>query len=152
MTQSRRIGTPVRIITAAVLCGLLAVPMLASAGSLAAHATTGDGLASVLSALLTVAVLAIAAVNVLGAVHLVQRGSPRLAQVGAYLTIGITAVMLAAALIGSSATVAVTMGLVFLVPAVVMLTLLGTRRAKRWLVARSRTVRRAFRDRSVLDT
>ncbi|MGH3735082.1 MAG: hypothetical protein ACRDT6_05610 [Micromonosporaceae bacterium] len=138
MTQSRKHTPPVRIVTAAVIGGLLAVPMLAAAGSLFAHATTGDGLASVVSALLSLVVLGIAGVNLMGAVHLVQRGTAWLTQLGGYLTIGVTAVILTSMLVGSSPGVAVPVALVFLAPAIAMLTLLGTARARRWITARGR--------------
>lgn len=138
MTQSRKHTPPARIVTAAVIGGLLAVPMLAAAGSLLAHATSGEGFASVVSGLLSVAVLVIAGVNLVGAVQLVERGTARLAQLGGYLTIGVTAVILTGVLTGRSPGVAVVMALVFLAPAIVMLTLLGTARARRWLTARGR--------------
>ncbi|MGH3646165.1 MAG: hypothetical protein ACRDTM_03165 [Micromonosporaceae bacterium] len=138
MTQSRKIGPPARIVAAAVIGGLLAVPMLAAAGSLFAHATSGDGFASVVSGLLSLAALVIAGVNLAGAVQLTQRGTAWLAQLGAYLTIGVTAVILTGVLMGRSPGVAVAMGLLFLAPAIAMLTLLGTARARRWLTARGR--------------
>jgi hypothetical protein len=41
-------------------------------------------------------------------------------------------------MIGRSAAAAVTVALFFLAPAIAMLTLLGTRRSRRWLAARGR--------------
>ncbi|MGH3714783.1 MAG: hypothetical protein ACRDT4_15170 [Micromonosporaceae bacterium] len=138
MTQSRKNTPPVRIVIAAVIGGLLAVPMLAAAGSLFAHATSGDGWASVVSGVMSLVVLGIAGVNLIGAVALMQRGAARLSQLGSYLTIGFTAVMLAGVMMGKPPGVAVTVPLIFLAPAIVLLTLLGTARARRWLTARER--------------
>jgi hypothetical protein len=117
---------------------LIAMPMLAAAGSLVAGVTSGHGFAAVLSGLLAVVVVAIAGINLYGAVVLVQRGVPRYAQLGGYLTIGLTAVMLTGLLIGRSAATAVTVALFFLAPAIAVLTLLGTRRARRWIAVRGR--------------
>jgi len=137
VTQSRRTGPPTGVLVAAVLCGLLAIPLLAAAGSLVAGATSGHGIAAVLSGLLAIVVVAIAGINLYGAVLLLQRGVPRYAQLGGYLTVGLTAVMLTGLMIGRSAATAVTVALFFLTPAIAMLTLLGTRRARRWVAVRA---------------
>lgn len=129
-------GPPARITVAAVICGLLAVPMLAGAGSLTAQAFSGRGAVSLLSGVLALALLAAAGVNLAGAVQLVQRGTGGLAQLGGYLTIGLTALSLAAMLLGSSPGTAVAVALVFLAPAIVMLTLLGADRPRRFLASR----------------
>lgn len=141
MTEGRNNELPGRIVAAAALCAALALPMLGAAGSMAAAATSQDGLAPVPAALLAFAVLGIAVVNLYGAAMLVQRGTPRYAQTGGYLTIGITAVLLAGLAASQSTGIAVTVALVFAGPAVAMLTLLGTRRARRWMLARSRSWR-----------
>ncbi|MQA25972.1 MAG: hypothetical protein GEU94_10965 [Micromonosporaceae bacterium] len=133
-----RDGPPPRIMVTAVICGLLAVPMLAGAGSLTAQTFAGKGAVSALSAALAIALLAAAGVNLAGAVHLVQRGSPRLAQLGGYLTIGLTALSITAMLLGSSPATAVVVALVLLAPAVAMLTLLNAERPRRWAASRGR--------------
>jgi hypothetical protein len=136
MTESQKNGPPAQIVATTVLCGLLALPMLAAAGSLAAFAVSGN--APVISTLLATAVLATAGVNLVGAVHIVHRGAARLAQLGGYLTIGITAVMLVGLMVQPSAGVALAVPLFFLPTAIAMLALLGNRRTRLWLAARSR--------------
>ena len=131
-------GPPARITVAAVICGLLAVPMLAGAGSLTAQTFSGKGAVSLVSGVLALALLAAAGVNLAGAVQLVQRGTSGLAQLGGYLTIGLTALSLAAMLLGSSPGTAVAVALIFLAPAIVMLTLLGADRPRRWLATRGK--------------
>lgn len=138
MTESNSGGPPPQVIAVAVLCGLLSIPMLATAGSLAAFAVSDRGLISFLSALFAIGVLAIAGVNLVGALHVVERGRARLAQLGGYLTIGVTALLLVGLLAWSASGAAFAMPLIFLPTAIAMLTLLGTRRTRLWLTARSR--------------
>jgi hypothetical protein len=111
--------------------------MLAAAGTLAAFAVFGT--APVISTFLAAAVLATAGVNLAGAVQIVHRGAARLAQLGGYLTIGVTAVMLIGLMVQPSAGVALAVPLIFLPTAIGMLALLGNRRTRLWLAARSRT-------------
>ena len=141
MTDSRRSGLPAQIIAAAALCGLLALPMLTAAGSLVAFAVSGT--VPIISTLLAAAVLATAGVNLVGALQIVQRGAARLAQLGGYLTIGVTAVMLIGLLIQPSAGVTLAVPLIFLPTAIGMLALLGNRRTRLWLAARSRNFEQA---------
>ncbi len=118
---------------AAVLSGILSVPMLATAGSL-----LGGGVGT-FGVLLPVVTLLMAVGCVLGGIRLMQRGSPLLALLDA------TFVLVAAT--GSlvrlvrptilDAILAVIWALAALI-ALIMVGLLRGRRVRRWLVARSR--------------
>ena len=126
-TQRHKPAPSARTVTAAALAAALALPMLASAGSLAAYATTATGRGSTVSGVLALVILMIAGINLYGAAALL-RGQRRYAQLGGYLTIAVTALILAGVTQGEAAT---TIGVVFLVPAIAMLTLLGARSPSR---------------------
>ncbi|MGH3661282.1 MAG: hypothetical protein ACRDT8_00515 [Micromonosporaceae bacterium] len=136
------LGRPGRIVVAALLSGALAVPMVAGAGSLAARAVAGAEAASALLAAFAIAMMATAAVNVLGAFRLAERGSPRTARVGGYLSLALTAASLAVVLTSAPSLVAAALTPVLLAPAITMLALLASRPARRWLAARDRRAAR----------
>ncbi len=124
---------PAAAMAAAVLCGILSVPMLATAGSL-----LGGGVGT-FGVLLPVVTLLMAVGSVLGGIRLVQRGSPLLALLDA------TFVLISAAgsvfrLVAPSildAILAVIWTLAALI-ALIMVGLLRRRHVRRWLMARSR--------------
>jgi hypothetical protein len=140
VTDSRKGGPPAQVVAAAVLCGVLALPMIATAGSLAAFAVSDAGANTFLSGLLAMIVLATAGVDLVGAVHIVQRGTARIAQLAGYLTIGVTALMLIGLMFQPSIGVVLAVPLLFLPAPIAMLALLGNRRTRLWLSARSRVL------------
>jgi hypothetical protein len=127
-------GSPPSSATAAAaLCGLLAVPMLATAGALFGGVSGGA-----FQLLLPVVTLLMAAGCVVGGVRLISRGSPLLP-----LFIALVAAIAAASSLlrsGDGLTDMMLAGLwvVFLPLALIMVALLRSRRVRRWLIARSR--------------
>lgn len=115
---------------AAVLCGLLAVPMLAAAGALAA---TGD-------LPLPVVLLAMAVCSVLGGIRMIRRGSPLPPLLCAAGTVVVAVVgVLSKPLVPSP--MGTVLGVVFTLYVglvLIMIGLLRTRRTRRWLAARGR--------------
>lgn len=123
------------VVGAAVLCGLLAVPMLATAGSLFAGASRGS---QFLDLLLVLATLGMAIGSVVGGVRLVTRGSPLLALLAASFCLVAVVGNLFRLIRPSLLDV-----LMFVVWAffgfltLIMVALLRTRRARRWFTARN---------------
>jgi len=138
VTDSRKGGPPAQVVAAAALCGVLALPMIAAAGSLAAFAVSDAGASTFFSVLLALVVLATAGVDLVGAVHIVQRGTARLAQLAGYITIGVTALMLVGLMFQPSIGMVLAVPVLFLPVSIAMLALLGNRRTRLWLSARSR--------------
>jgi hypothetical protein len=126
---------PGLVVGAAVLCGLLAVPMLATAGSLFGGASRGS---TFLDLLLVLVTLAMAIGSVVGGVRMVSRGSPMLALLAATFTLVAVIGNLFRLIDPSLLDV-----LMFLVWAffgfltMIMVTLLRTRKARRWFTARN---------------
>lgn len=123
---------PSTVTAAAALCGLLAVPMLATAGALFGGVSGG-----LFQLLLPVLTLLLAAGCVVGGMRLVSRGSPLLS-----LFIALVAVVAAVSTLvrlGSSLTDLLLAALwtVFTPIALIMVALLRGRRVRRWLIARS---------------
>jgi hypothetical protein len=112
--------------------------MIATAGSLAAFAVSDAGASTFFSVLLAMIVLATAGTDLMGAVHILQRGTARLAQLAGYITIGVTALMLVGLMFQPSIGMALAVPMFFLPAPIAMLALLGNRRTRLWLSARSR--------------
>ena len=125
-----RIGPPPSGATAAaVLSGLLAVPMLATAGAL-----LGTGAGPVLPA----ALLVLTASCVAGGVRLMSRGSPLLPLFNAAVALAVTAAVLWLAPRGLTTALLTALWVLFLPLALAMVVLLRGRKVRRWLIARSR--------------
>jgi hypothetical protein len=139
------------VVGAAVLCGLLAVPMLATAGSLFAGASRGS---TFFDLLLVLATMTMAVGSVVGGVRLITRGSPLLALLAASFTLVAVVGNLFRLISPSLLDV-----LMFVVWAffgfltLIMVAQLRTKRARRWFTARNvewqaahpNTKRRLFR-------
>jgi hypothetical protein len=123
------------VVGSAVLCGLLAVPMLATAGSLFAGASRGS---TFFDMLLVLATMGMAIGSVVGGVRLVSRGSPLLALLAASFTLVAVVGNLFRLIRPSLLDV-----LMFVVWAffgfltLIMVALLRTRKARRWFSARN---------------
>jgi hypothetical protein len=123
------------VVGSAVLCGLLAVPMLATAGSLFGGASRGSAFLDLLLVLVT---MTMAIGSVVGGVRLVTRGSPLLALLAATFTL--------VAVIGNLFRLvkpSLLDVLMFLVWAffgfltLIMMALLRTKKTRRWFTARN---------------
>jgi hypothetical protein len=123
------------VVGSAVLCGLLAVPMLATAGSLFGGASRGSAFLDLLLVLVT---MTMAIGSVVGGVRLVTRGSPLLALLAATFTL--------VAVIGNLFRLvkpSLLDVLMFLVWAffgfltMIMMAQLRTKKARRWFTARN---------------
>ncbi|BCJ34702.1 hypothetical protein Athai_22050 [Actinocatenispora thailandica] len=124
-------GKPPGAATAAgVLCGILAVPMLATTGALFA---TGSHPA------LAGSTFVAAILSVVGGIRLIQRGSPLLPLLCAAFSV-LGGVLLVSGAVGTGVLISVlgTVWLLFTVLALIMVVLLRRRRVRRWLTARGR--------------
>ncbi len=127
---------PGPVIGAAVLCALLTLPLLVTAGSLFADLTNRSTL---LGGLLSLSTLGLTAMCVLAAVWLVRRGTPLPALFIALVTFVATVssgIRLSQGTFVDLVTFAV--WLIFALLAGLMLGLLRTRLARRWLLLRNR--------------
>lgn len=124
-------GKPPGSATAAgVLCGILAVPMLA---------TTGALFATRAHPALAASTFVVAILSVLGGIRLIQRGSPLLPLLCAAFSV-LGGVLLISGAVGSGVLISVigTVWLLFTALALIMVLLLRRRRVRRWLTARGR--------------
>lgn len=134
---ARPAGEPPGVVVgAAALCGVLAVPMLATAGSLFGGASRGS---DVMDLSLSVISLLMAVGAVVGGVRMIRRGSPMVALLAAAFAVVATVGNLLRLIQPSAVDVVMcAVWAVFGFLTLIMIALLRTKRARRWFNARNR--------------